>query len=142
VRDWRKRWICLYVFQQIHSHTMTTEQFSTFKVAQLYPCQPTKVALESGLYSRSDLANSVVEAGANVQRSWSRLMGRMLNKLMLEVYSVVSQSFIHMIASVSIYDCSKCYVTYTGCIQRSGHFFKKNLSEIVCQPCSPLRYAT
>lgn len=32
-------------------------------------------------------------------------MGRMLNKLMLEVYNVVSETFIHMIASVSIYDC-------------------------------------
>lgn len=76
MRDWRKRWICLYVFQQIHCHTMTREHFSTFKLVQLYPCQPTKVALESGLYSRSDLANSIVEAGANVQRSWSRVHGK------------------------------------------------------------------
>jgi len=54
----------------------TREHFSAFKLVQLFPCQPTKVALESGLYSRSDLANSIVEAGANVQRSWSRVHGK------------------------------------------------------------------
>lgn len=57
------------------SHT-DHRAFSTSELVRLYPYQPTKVALESGLYSRSDLANSIVEAGANIQRAWSKVDGK------------------------------------------------------------------
>lgn len=57
-----------------------------------------------------------------------KFVSKMLNKRMAEVYGVVNQSLFTW--SVSICDFWpliaklwwKCYVTYTGCIQRSGRF--------------------